>query len=150
MQPEVCCRRHCHSIKKDSAACSSSAAGRKPLTTLPAWNCRQQCSFAARLSSCTTASHACCTSHHHAAAVLSDASSKQVCQWLSCPWTFCALLVVHWDNMQVVLLEDIVQRRQLLGVLMAYNPFWLRLAAEVVTQRAVPQQQQQHQPSSGK
>lgn len=32
---------------------------------------------------------------------------------------------------------DVVQRRQALEVLMSYNPFWLRLAVEVVTQRPV-------------
>jgi len=32
---------------------------------------------------------------------------------------------------------DVVQRRQALEVLMSYNPFWLSLAVEVVTQRPV-------------
>lgn len=41
---------------------------------------------------------------------------------------------------QVVLMGDVVQRRQALEVLMSYNPFWLRLAAEVVTQRPVQMQ----------
>ncbi len=38
---------------------------------------------------------------------------------------------------QVVLMGDVVQKRQALDVLMSYNPFWLRLAAEVVTQKPV-------------
>lgn len=42
--------------------------------------------------------------------------------------------------MQVVLMSDLVQRRQALEVLMSYNPFWLRLAAEVVTQKPVQMQ----------
>lgn len=41
---------------------------------------------------------------------------------------------------QVVLMNDLVQRRQALEVLMSYNPFWLRLAAEVVTQKPVQMQ----------
>lgn len=41
---------------------------------------------------------------------------------------------------QVVLMSDLVQRRQALEVLMSYNPFWLRLAAEVVTQQPVQMQ----------
>ena len=32
---------------------------------------------------------------------------------------------------------DVVQRRQALDVLLSYNPFWLRLAVEVVTQQPV-------------
>jgi hypothetical protein len=41
---------------------------------------------------------------------------------------------------QVVLMGDVVQKRQALEVLMSYNPFWLRLAAEVVTQKPVQMQ----------
>jgi hypothetical protein len=37
-------------------------------------------------------------------------------------------------------MSDLVQRRQALEVLMSYNPFWLRLAAEVVTQKPVQMQ----------
>lgn len=33
--------------------------------------------------------------------------------------------------------EDLVQRRQALDVLMSYNPFWLHLAVEVVTQKTI-------------
>ncbi|KAF8065931.1 Aspm [Scenedesmus sp. PABB004] len=36
---------------------------------------------------------------------------------------------------ELVLLEDLVQRAAVLDVLMSYNPFWLRVAVEVVTQR---------------
>lgn len=43
-------------------------------------------------------------------------------------------------SVQVVLMSDLVQRRQALEVLMSYNPFWLRLAAEVVTQKPVQMQ----------
>jgi hypothetical protein len=38
--------------------------------------------------------------------------------------------------LQVVMFEDLVQRRQALDVLMSYNPFWLHIAVEVVTQKA--------------
>jgi hypothetical protein len=41
---------------------------------------------------------------------------------------------------QVVLMGDVQQKRQALEVLMSYNPFWLRLAAEVVTQQPVQMQ----------
>lgn len=37
-------------------------------------------------------------------------------------------------------MADVVQRRQALDVFMSYNPFWLRLAAEVVTQMPVQMQ----------
>jgi hypothetical protein len=38
--------------------------------------------------------------------------------------------------LQAVMFEDLVQRRQALDVLMSYNPFWLHIAVEVVTQKA--------------
>jgi hypothetical protein len=50
-------------------------------------------------------------------------------------WNLCGL-----RPLQVVLMSDLVQRRQALEVLMSYNPFWLRLAAEVVTQQPVQMQ----------
>ncbi|WIA17340.1 hypothetical protein OEZ85_014203 [Tetradesmus obliquus] len=37
---------------------------------------------------------------------------------------------------EVVMFEDLVQRRQALDVLMSYNPFWLHIAVEVVAQKA--------------
>jgi hypothetical protein len=46
---------------------------------------------------------------------------------------FAGLLAVL---MQVVMFEDLVQRRQALDVLMSYNPFWLHIAVEVVAQKA--------------
>lgn len=55
-----------------------------------------------------------------------------------CPLPAC--LFLHRRAHQVVLMEDRVQRRQALDVLLSYNPFWLRLAAEVVTQKPLQQQ----------
>jgi hypothetical protein len=40
--------------------------------------------------------------------------------------------------------EDLVQRRQALDVLMSYNPFWLHIAVEVVTQKAFKPDGRQH------
>jgi hypothetical protein len=44
-------------------------------------------------------------------------------------------------------MADVVQRRQALDVFMSYNPFWLRLAAEVVTQMPVQMQGGAQRPS---
>lgn len=49
----------------------------------------------------------------------------------------CCCVVLTLPSVQVVLMGDVVQKRQALEVLMSYNPFWLRLAAEVVTQKPV-------------
>ena len=49
----------------------------------------------------------------------------------------CCCVVLTLRLLQVVLMGDVVQKRQALEVLMSYNPFWLRLAAEVVTQKPV-------------
>lgn len=57
----------------------------------------------------------------------------------ACAPQHCLIFPCHCTS-QVVLMGDVVQKRQALEVLMSYNPFWLRLAAEVVTQKPVQMQ----------
>lgn len=50
--------------------------------------------------------------------------------------------------LQVVMFEDLVQRRQALDVLMSYNPFWLHIAVEVVAQKAFKPEGEPQRPAA--